>query len=120
MTSGAKLEVSPHLPPYSEPKVTKELAVPIRNHTSSDPMKSHNLLQVEIGYLGSIVGGMTRHKMSHPRESIHHHHNGILTSLGPWQAHNEIETNVFPWGHGHGHGRVEVVGKDMALGHLTN
>jgi len=101
-------------------KVTKELGIPIRNHTPWDAMKSHNLLEVEIGYEGSIMDGVTRQKVSHLGESIHHHHDGILTSLCPWEARNEIHTNIFLWGHAHGQRGVKVMGENMALGHLTN
>ena len=44
--------------------MTKELGVPIRNHTLVDAMKFHNLLEVEIGYVGGIMGGVTRNKVS--------------------------------------------------------
>jgi len=76
--------------------MTKELSVPIRNHALGNAMKSHNLLEVEIGYVGGIMGGVTRNKVGHFGESVHHHHDGVLASLSARQTHNEIQTNIFP------------------------
>ena len=76
--------------------MTKKLSVPIRDHDPWDAMKFYNLLEVEISYVGGIMGGVTWYKVGHLGESIHHHHDGILPSLGPRQARNDIQTNIFP------------------------
>ena len=120
VTSGAKLEVCPHLSVKSEPKMTEELSVPIRNHAPWNAMKSHNLFEVEISYVRGIMSGVTRDKVGHFGESIHHHHDGILASLSPLQARNEIQTNIFPRGKWHGQKGVKALGKYMALSHVAN
>jgi len=74
--------------------MTKELSVPIRNHTLGDAVESHNLLEAEVGYVGGIMGGVTRNEVGHFGESVHQHHDGVLASLSAGQTRNEIQTNV--------------------------
>jgi len=66
------------------------------------------------------MGGMTRDKMGHFGELIHHYHDGILASLILQHAHNEIQTNIFPRGQGHGQRELKALGKYMALSHMAN
>jgi len=49
-----------------------ELAIPIRHHTFGDAMETHNLLEIEIGHLGGIIGCLARKKVRHLGESVNH------------------------------------------------
>jgi len=58
-------------------------------------MEPNDLFEIQIGNVASIINPVTRDKMSHLRESVHNHHNGILPSLSPNESHNEVHAHIF-------------------------
>jgi len=100
--------------------MTKKFGVTIGYHALWNAMQSHNLLEIEVGHLSSIIGGMARDEVRHLGESINNHHNGVFVPLGPRQTRDEIQANVLPRGLRNGEWRIQSLGQRMALGHLTS
>jgi hypothetical protein len=99
--------------------MTYELCIPIRDYASRQSMQSDNFFEKQICDVGRIAGLMTRNEMCHLRKPVHHHKDGINSSLCSRQSQNKIHANCLPWPLGYRQWLIEPCVLLSALRMLT-
>jgi len=77
--------------------MAQELSVPIQHHGPWNPMELDHLIEVQVDYVGGIMGLVTWDEVCHLREAINHYKDGVLVPLSSWQPKYEVHANIFPW-----------------------
>ena len=64
--------------------MAQELSVPIRNYGPWNPMELNCHIEVQVGYVGGIMGHVAWDEVCHLGKVINHYKDGVLVPLSSW------------------------------------